>query len=368
MSNGLSRRAWLSQMAGVASAAGASGIAAARPTFLLRQTQDSAKRLTLSLACIDNYDRTRALLDGSIEPEGISLKRQPLGPTELFRRVAQDAEFDIAEMSTSTFMLLKARADDRYVGIPVFPSRNFRHGYVFINRRSGIKSPRDLAGKRIGAPEYQTTAALWQRSFLLDDYGIKAQQIEWFEGGLDAPGTPERYHIDLAKDIRLTRIGPDQTLSRMLEEGKLDAVIGPAEPECFRRVPHVVRLFPDFKRIEQQYYRRTKFFPIMHMLVLRNEVYRANPWVAMSVYRAFLAAKEKGMVRLWETWDLPCAVPWLLSDLEETKEIFGPDPWPYGISGNQGVLERMTRASYEQGLSPRKLELQDLFARDTWQT
>jgi len=368
MAQGLSRRAWLTRLAFAASAA--AGASAATPEVRARQTgeKDAPKAtLKLSLACIDNYDRTRALLDGTVKPEGIDLKGEAIGPADLFRRVAQRAEFQVSEMSTSTFMILKSQGDDRYVGIPVFPSRNFRHGYIFINRRSGIARPEDLAGKRIGAPEYQTTAALWQRSFLQDDYGIKPERIEWFEGGLDAP-EPERYHVEISGGVHVQRIKAGETLSRLLEEGRLDAVMGPAEPECFRRASHIARLFPDYKRVEQDYFRRTKFFPIMHMLVLRNDVYRENPWAAMSIFKAFQSAKEKGMQRLWETWDLPCAVPWLLPELEETRAIFGPDHWPYGIAANQGVLERMTRASLEQGLSPKKLAARDLFARETWQT
>jgi 4,5-dihydroxyphthalate decarboxylase len=328
----------------------------------------SGSDLQLSFACVDNYDRTRPLLDGTVKPEGIVLQSQAEGPAALFRQVAQQADFDVSEMSTSTFMILTSRGDDRYVGIPVYPSRNFRHGYVFINRNSGISRPEDLAGKRVGMVEYQTTAALWQRIFLQDDYGIRAQQIEWSEGGLNTPDEPERFHVDMPSDIHLSRIGPGETLSQMLEEGKLDALIGPAEPECFRRASHIERLFPDYRSVEKDYYKRSGFFPIMHLVVIRREIYQEHPWVAQSLFDAFQSALASQFERIRNTSVLACALPWLMSDLEEIDEVFGGEHWPYGIAKNKALLERMTQASFEQGLSSRKLEVEELFAEETWGT
>ena len=328
----------------------------------------SGSDLQLSFACVDNYDRTRPLLDGTVKPEGIVLQSQAEGPGALFRQVAQQTDFDVSEMSTSTFMILTSRGDDRYVGIPVYPSRNFRHGYVFINRNSGISRPEDLAGKRVGMVEYQTTAALWQRIFLQDDYGIGAQQIEWSEGGLNTPDEPERFHVDMPSDIHLSRIGPGETLSQMLEEGKLDALIGPAEPECFRRAAHIERLFPDYRSVEKDYYKRSGFFPIMHLVVIRREIYQEHPWVAQSLFDAFQSALASQLERIRNTSVLAISLPWLMSDLEEIDEVFGGEHWPYGIAKNKALLERMTQASFEQGLSSRKLEVEELFAEETWQT
>ena len=195
-----------------------------------------------------------------------------------------------------------------------------------------------------------------------------AEQIEWFEGGLDEPDAPERFHVEVPSNIRLSRIGEGETLSRLLEEGDLDAVVGPAEPECFQRAAHISRLFPNYRQVEQDYYRRTRFFPIMHMVVVRSEVYRAHPWVAQSLFKAFGDAKALGFERLRQTWDLPCALPWIMSDLEEIEQIFGANHWPYGIAQNEALLERMTQASYEQGLSIRKLDVRELFAEETWGT
>ena len=360
----LTRRSLLTKLGALTLGTGACSLESRAP----QDKGESSSDLELSLALIDNFDRTRPLLDGSFKPKGIDLVPVAAGPAELFRRVAQDAEFDVTEMSTSTFMILKSRGDNRYTGLPVFPSRNFRHGYVFVNSRSGITRPQDFAGKRIGVPEYQTTAALWQRTFLQDDYDVSAEQMDWFEGGLDAPNAPERFHVDMPANIRLNRINEGETLSKLLEQGKLDALIGPAEPESFRRVSHISRLFPDYRQVERDYYQRTGFFPIMHMVVIRTEVYRAHPWIAQSIYEAFESAKAAGLERLWQTWDLTCAVPWLMSDLEEIEEVFGSNHWPYGLAQNLPLLERMTQASLEQGLSARKLEVQELFAKETWGT
>ncbi|MEE8350485.1 MAG: ABC transporter substrate-binding protein [Acidobacteriota bacterium] len=343
---------------------GASACTAQTPGVQEGQASDSGLKLTLAM--IENYDRTGPVLNGTVKLDGIDPIPIKAGPAELFRQVAQEAAYDISEMSTSTYMILKSQGDDRYTGLPVFPSRNFRHGYVFVNDHSGIIRPEDLAGKRIGVPEYQTTAALWQRTFLQDDYDVTAEQIDWFEGGLDEPNAPERFHVDVPSNIRLSRIGEGETLSKLLEDGDLDAVVGPAAPECFGRANHIARLFPDYRQVEQDYYRRTGFFPIMHMVVVRSEVYRANPWVAQSIFQAFQRAKTLGFERLNQTWDLPCALPWIMSDLEEIETIFDGDHWPYGIAENNALLERMTQASYEQGLSKRKLEVQELFAKETW--
>ena len=359
-SQGLTRRRLLSHLGLVGLGAGACSLQS--PT----REEASSSDLKLTMALVGDYDRTGPLLDGSVKPEGIEPEAVRVGPTELFRRMAQDAPYDISEMSTSTYMILTSRGDDRYVGLPVFPSRNFRHGYIYVNRRSGITGPADLAGKRVGALEYQATAALWQRTFLLDDYDVRAEQVEWFEGGLNEPNAPERFHVELPSDIHVSRIGEGETLSSLLEEGDLDALIGPAEPECFRRADHIVRLFPNYREVERDYYQRTRFFPIMHMVVIRNSLYQRDPWIAESIYRAFETAKAEAMERLWQTGVLACAVPWLMSDLEEIEKVFGPDHWPYGIDQNRGLLERMTQASYEQGLSTRKLEVEELFVREMW--
>ena len=361
----ISRRFWLAQLGTLSLGTAACSLGTGQGEG---EETESGSDLQLSFACVDNYDRTRPLLDGTVKPEGIVLQSKAEGPGELFRKVAQQTDFDVSEMSTSTFMILTSRGDDRYVGIPAFPSRNFRHGYVFVNRRSGINRPEDLAGKRLGMVEYQTTAALWQRTFLQDDYGIKANQIEWFEGGLNEPDEPERFHVDMPPDIHLSRIGPGETLSQMLEEGRLDALIGPTVPESFKRAAHIERLFPDYRSVEKDYYRRSGFFPIMHLVVIRREIYQQHPWVAQSIFEAFQSAFSPQLERIRNTGVLACSLPWLMADLEEIEEVFGEEHWPYGIAKNKALLERMTQASFEQGLSARKLEVEELFAEETWQT
>jgi 4,5-dihydroxyphthalate decarboxylase len=325
-------------------------------------------KLKLSLACVPNYDRTGPLLDGTIRPSGIEFIPSPLPPNDLFRRMAQFAEFDVSEMSFSTFTAMKSRDDQGYVGLPIFPSRSFRHGFIVVNTSSGIQKPEDLRGKRVGVAEYQQTASLWIRGMLKDEYGVAAEDVLWFEGGMDE-NRPERFAIELPSSLRYQRIRPDQTLSRMLEQGELDAVLGARFPACFwRGEPHVKRLFPNYREVERDYFRRTGFFPVMHMVVVRRSIYEQHPWIVQNIYEAFNQAKNAGLDRLWDTGSLASALPWLLNDMEEIRDVFGGDPFPYGIQKNRTLLEYMTAMSFDQGLSPRKLELTDLFARETLDT
>src|SRR5688572_25565590 len=204
--------------------------------------------LQLSLACVPNYDRTGPLLDGRVQPEGVEFgpRAGVSRPSELFRRIAQDAEFDVSEMSVSTFLVMLTRGDDRYVGLPIFPSRSFRHGFIFVNSRSGIREPKELFHARVGVTEYQQTAAVWIRGFLQDDYDLHPEDLEWVEGGLEGY-RPERLAVELPKHVRIRRIAPGENLDAMLQAGELDALLGASVPPSFRQgVPHVQRLFPDY--------------------------------------------------------------------------------------------------------------------------
>ncbi len=326
--------------------------------------------LQLSLACVPNYDRTGPLLNGRVAPEGIEFATRTAvtRPSELFRRIAQDADLDVAEMSVSTYLLMRARGDDRYVGLPIFPSRSFRHGFIFVNAQSGIREPRDLVGKRVAATEFQQTAALWIRGFLLDDYGVRAEDVEWLEGGLDGY-RPERLAVELAGRVRVQRIRPDQNLDAMLQTGEIDVLLGASLPPSFRRgVPHVQRLFPDYRSVERDYFLRTGFFPIMHLVVLRRAIYEQHPWAARAVFETFERAKEQAVARLWEMGSLACSLPWLLPDVEEVQAIFGGDAFPYGLARNRAALEYLARLSVADGLAPRLLTVEELFAPETWDT
>jgi 4,5-dihydroxyphthalate decarboxylase len=325
-------------------------------------------RIKLSLGCVQNYDRTGPLLEGRIQPDGIEFVPTALGPVELFRRMAQFAEFDVAEMSVSTYMVLLSRGDDRYVALPIFPSRSFRHGFVFYNANSGITRLEDLKGRRVGVAEYVETAAVWIRGFLNDDYGVRSEDMEWVQGGLDVH-EPERLPIDMPEQFKIERVPADRTLSEMLERGEIDALLGARAPGCFKRgAPHIRRFFPNYREVERAYFERTGFFPIMHLVVLRRSIYEQNRWMAQNIFDAFNQAKNAGLARLWDTGSLASALPWLLNDMEEMRDVFGGDAWPYGMERNRAALEYLAEKSYEQGLSARRLQLNEIFVSETRDT
>ena len=260
-----------------------------------------------------------------------------------------------------------SRGDTRFVGLPVFPSRNFRHGYLFIGTPSGIERPEDLRGKRVGIHEYQMTAGVWIRAFLQHDYDVHARDLRWFTGGLYSPGYVARAPIALPDDIDLQVIPEDRHLEEMLECGDLDALVSPLRPQSLRAgTGSVRRLFPDYRSVEKDYFRRTGVFPIMHLVVMRRAVYEANPWIAVSLYEAFEAAKREGRKRLVSTSALAVALPWIPADLEEIADVFGDrDPWVYGVDANRNVLEALAQYSFEQGLATRRVSVEELFAKET---
>jgi 4,5-dihydroxyphthalate decarboxylase len=205
-------------------------------------------KLPITLAC-GLYDRTFGLRDGSVPVEGVELNFLPMMPVETFRRQGRHAEFDASEFSLSTFMVLHSRGDRRFVGIPVYPSRRFRHEHVWINTRANIRSPKDLKGKRVGVQEFVQTAALWIRGFLQHDFGVRTEDVEWFFGGYNEPDPhfKPRIHLELPDKVRARVIPGDQCIDAMLDRGELDAVL-PALPASFvRGSPNVARLFPDFR-------------------------------------------------------------------------------------------------------------------------
>jgi 4,5-dihydroxyphthalate decarboxylase len=319
------------------------------------------EKLHLSVACGD-YDRTHALQTGAVAAEGIRLNYIPLEAEEIFWRMGHHLEFDVSEMSLSNHVTMISRGNSPFVAIPVFPSRFFRHSCVFINTKSGIKSPADFKGKRVGAPEYSITAAVWIRGFLNDDYGVKTQDMHWFVGGQEDFGRKERVKLNLPAEIKLDAIPDDKTLNGMLDSGDIDALISARSPSSFNKgSPNVRRLFPNYKDVEIDYYKRTKIFPIMHVLVIRKEVYDKNPWVARSLYKAFGEAKDHAIKSMHISNTLACTLPWLTWEREQLREIFGPDWWPYGIEANWHVLEHLIRYMGEQGLLAKALKVEELF-------
>lgn len=308
--------------------------------------------LSLTLACWD-YDRTRALQDGRVRPEGIALNSVVLPVEETFYRQLRYQEFDVSEMSLSSYLITLNRPDPPFVALPVFPSRFFRHQSIYINTRSGIESPQDLVGRRVGIPEYQMTAGVWQRGILADDYGVPVESVHYFTGGLEEPGRTEKIALNLPDGVVVTPIEENQTLSWMLAEGEIDALCTAGQPSCFGRSPDVRHLFPDFVAVERDYHRRTKIFPIMHTVVIRRELFERHPWIARSLYKAFDDSLQLAYADLAHRSALKTMLPWLQQHLSETIDVLGPGYWDYGLERNRHVLEVFARYSADQGLSDR---------------
>ena len=316
----------------------------------------------LSLAC-SATDRTLPLILGDVRPAGIDLTFLCMSPEEVFWRMTRHAEFDAAEMSMSSYIVRRSRGDHSLIAIPVFPSRQFRHSCVWVRLDSGVEAPADLKGKRVGVAEYQITAAVWIRGFLSDDFGVKPTDMRWYQGGMYQPGRQEKLQITIP-GLSLQAIGPDQTLSDMLLNGGLEAVIGARAPTGFPG-PRIRRLFSDFRSVEAEYFRRTCVFPIMHTIVIRRDVVEEAPWIARSLYDAFCESRRCAMANLQEHVTLSTMLPWQIAELEATRALMGDDFWPYGVAPNRKTLETLMRYSCEQGLAERALPIDALFATST---
>jgi 4,5-dihydroxyphthalate decarboxylase len=320
------------------------------------------KTLELSLGCC-NYDRTRALFDGRVAIEGCSLVPLALEPEEIFHRAFRGQEFDICELSLSSHTLNTARGASDYVGVPAFLSRVFRHSGIYIRSDRGINSPADLKGKKIGIPEYQITANVWVRGFLQDYYGIRPEDIRWRRGGLEQPGRKERTALQLPGNIEIEQIPDDATLSQLLESGELDGVFSAKSPSCFLRGDkNIARLFPNYRQAEEEYFASSKIFPIMHIVGIRRALVEQHPWLPVSVYKAFMEAKHLATEDLAQIGHLAVTLPWGVSEYEAAKRLMGEDYWSYGLDSNRHVLDTFTRYHFEQGISPRLVKPEELFA------
>lgn len=325
--------------------------------------------LNLTLAC-ELYDRTFALQSGSVKPDGIDLNYLKMNVGELFERQGRHAEFDISEMSLSTYSIMLSYGDRRLIAIPVFPSKVFRHSTIFVHAGAGIREPKDLIGKRVGCIDYQPTALVWQRGFLQHDYGVRPEQMEWYFGGWNQPMADysPRIPVNLPANLKTKVIPSDQCIDWMLKRGEIDAVIGPIVPTSFRSgSSKVARLFPNYQEVEADYFRRTGMFPIMHTVVIRRDIYERNSWVAMSMYKAFVEAKAYSIAELRRApGSLFCALPWLEKHLKEMDELVGPDPFAYGLGElNRRTVGAFLQYCHEQGLIKRPLEVDELFAPET---
>ncbi|KAF4549209.1 Hypothetical protein D9617_23g006240 [Elsinoe fawcettii] len=309
------------------------------------------------------YDRFISLLLEETRPNGISLRFLPIDhPRDVFDRFVTTSDFDLAELSASEYITLHASGDKRFVALPVFPSRAFRHSFIAVNG-DRIKTPKDLEGKRIGVQHYTMTAAVWQRGILKNDYGVDLSGVTWIEGKMEGPGShgkpgslPPPAGVKLEKNEDTAR-----SLSDLLRDGDVDATISADPPACLGQ-GNVRRLWPDFKSEEKAFYKRTGVFPIMHLVAIRREVWEKNTWIATSLFEAFEKSKEMARKRMESTSALRYMLPWLPEALDDIKETFGADCWPYGVEPNRKTLEALVLYLHEQGLIDRKIPLEELFA------
>ena len=318
----------------------------------------------LSLACWD-YDRVQSLLDGGIEVPGCSLECHALPPSTLFPLAVGEARFDVTEMSLSSYLMQVSTDTCAYTAIPVFLSRAFRHGGIFIRSDAGIEKPTDLEGRAVGVPEYQMTAALWMRGILADEYGVDISRLMYRTGPLEGGVRRERLPLDLPSAFDVQPIAEGNNLSDLLLGGEIDAVLSPKPLSAYLQGnPRVRLLFGDFKEQERNYYRNTGFFPIMHLVGIRTSLLEKHPWLAERLLDAFTAARDLAMERLEEV-SLGSAnrlsLPWLHADFEETLSVMGPGYWSYGVAANRAELEWVCRQSYAQHLAVRPLVVEELF-------
>jgi len=322
-------------------------------------------KLPLTVACTP-YDRVRAIIDGRVKIEGCDIEFFSIEPEEAFHRAYAAQDFDVTEISASSHILTTARGDSPYVAVPVPILQVFRHSSFYIRKDRGINTPEDLCGKLVGVPEYQMTAALWGRGLLSDEYGVKSHEIRWRNGGLTKAGRSERTPIQLPPEFDLAPIPSNRTLSECLAVGELDALFTPRPPACFlESAPNVVRLFPDYHAAEMDYFRKTKLFPIMHLIAIRRRLVDDYPWLAASVFKAFVQARAIGIDELKQIGMLFTMLPWLPTHVEETVNVMGKDFWPYGYQEIKKEIDAMLRWSVEQGLSRSAPTAEQVFARGT---
>ena len=308
-------------------------------------------RLALTLA-LSPYDHTRDLA-----PRGIELNVLELPIEEIFYRFTRFREFEASEMSSAKTVSLLALEQPDIIALPVFVSRVFRHSAIYVGKGSGIRRPKDLEGRRVGIPEWSQTAGIYARGLLAHEYGVDLAAIDWRQAGVREPGRIEKVELKLPKGVRVTAV-PEKSLTEMIKTGELDAVISA------REVPGE-RLFADYRAAELDYFRKTRIFPIMHMIVMRRGVYEQDRWIAMNLFQAFQEAKQRSVARLREIGISHVPLPWLSDTTRAWQEAIGEDFWPYGVEPNRPTLEAFLQYAYEQGVCRRKLAAEELFAPET---
>ena len=318
-------------------------------------------KLPLTFAC-GLYDRMQALYTGEVQVEGVDLNfLVDDNPRNIFDRMAAGLEFDVAEFSSSEYVSRFVAGQCPFAAIPVFASRVFRHSFIFINKKY-IKSPKDLEGKRIGVPVYTMTAAIFIRGLLSDEHDIDFSKNEWVEGDINSAamhGNPTI--LPTAKKLAISANKSGKSLSRMLEDGELQAIIGTGTPEAFGRNPDIVRLYPDYRAAEMEYYKRTKIFPIMHTVVIRRDVHEKNAFLASGLYHAFEQSRRLALEKMKYRGTLRYMLPWMTAEIDEINAVFGGDPWPYGVEANRPTLTALVRYLEEQGVIAKAPRVDDLF-------
>lgn len=308
-------------------------------------------------AAFGEYDRTAMLQKESVRPEGIDLRIITMKPIEIFHRMSRFPEFDVSEMSMGTHCHLLGAGDSPFVGMPAFPSRVFRHSMVYVNADAGIEKPEDLNAKRIAIHEWGMTAVVWIMGIMGEEYGLDPASVDW------VAAIRPRVPIQMPADTKIRYLQAGQNISDLLESGEVDAAFLHQVPPCFsKESPRVKRMFPDYKSAEVEYYRRTGIHPIMHCIILRKDIYRQYPWALQSLYKAFCETRQKVADALSDNGALFAMIPFLPSVMEETYKIFGKNFWPYGIEANRNTLEKLVKYAHQQGLTPRILEVDELFA------
>jgi 4,5-dihydroxyphthalate decarboxylase len=319
-------------------------------------------RLKLTYASC-KYDRIEALRTGEVTVEGADLNVMvfPSG-RQIFDRMVGGEEFDASELSASEYISLAGRGDRRFIAIPVFPSRVFRHGYIFVNSRAGIRTPKGLEGRRVGLPLYTQTASIWLRGHLMHQFGVDLETIRWVQGAVESGGGHGRPHAPpLLRPVVIEQNASGRPLAELLARGDIDAYLGSRKPPNFGADPAVERLLPNHRALERDLYKRDKIFPIMHLVAIRRAVYEKNPWIASSLYAAFVEAKRIALRRLRYAGSLAAMLPWLHDEIEEIDEVFGGDPFPYGIAPNRPTLQALVRYMVEQHFIAEPIPIEQLF-------
>lgn len=315
--------------------------------------------IPLTLA-INPYDHVRDLLSGEVRATGIDLVPLELPIEEIFYRFTKFREWQASEMSFGKVISLMSEERPEIICVPVFLSRVFRHSAIYLPESSPIRKPKDLEGKRVGIPEWAQTAGIYVRGMLAHEYGVDLAKVQWLQAGVREPGRVEKVQLNLPKGTTITA-RPDRSLVDMLAKGDLDAVMSA------REVPGV-RLFKDYRAAEAEYWKKTRIFPIMHVLALRRDVYERNRWLAMNLFQAFLEAKRRSMARVSEFGLSHLPLPWIPDHVRQWREIAGEDFWPYGVEPNRPTLEAFLQYGYEQGVCRKRLKIEDLFAPETLQS